>query len=155
MKLRGLSICLLMILCLFITGCGEEKTRDVATLDEFTNVASSKGFTVNDNMELYSEASYILEAKQAIYDDITIEMVKYTDSDYANKAQENHIESFDLLKTTGASAHKEKGSNYYSYSLVSNNRYMISTRVDNTLIFCKVMLSDKETVDGILDELGY
>ena len=48
-----------------------------------------------------------------------------------------------------------KGKNYYRYELVSNGYYMINTRVDNTLIFCKVMLNDKETVDEILDELGY
>lgn len=155
MKLKNISVYLLLIICLFITGCGEEKTKKVATLDEFGNIASEKGFTVSDTTDSYSNADYILEAKQAIYEDITIEMIKYSDSEYADKVQKNHIENFDLLKSTAATAHKDKGANYYSYSIVSNNRYMISTRVDNTLIFCKVMLNDKEIVDEILDKLGY
>lgn len=155
MKFRSLSFCLLIVLCLFITGCNSNNLKEVATLDEFSSVVSNKGFTVNDNMETYSEVDYILEAKQAVYDDITIEMIKYVGDEQASKVQENHIDSFDLLKSTGASAHKDKGKNYYSYSLVSNNRYMFSVRVENTLIFGKVMITDKKLVDKILNELGY
>ena len=155
MKIRNLSICLLLLLCLFMTGCGEEKSKTAVTLDNFSNIVSGKGFTVTDNMNGYSDVDYILNSKFAVYDDIEIEMVEYSNSDYANKVQEGHIESFDLLKSTGAHVKKDKGSNYYSYSLVSNNRYMVSTRVDNTLIFCKVMLDDKEIVEEILTELGY
>lgn len=155
MRIKNISFCLLLIICLFITGCGEEKTKEVATLEEFSNIATNKGFTVTDTYSTYSDASYILEARQAVYDDITIEMIKYSDSETADKVQKNHIENFDLLKSTAATAHKDKGSNYYSYSLVSNNRYMVSTRVENTLIFCKVMINDKEIVNEILNELGY
>ena len=155
MKIKNLIICLLFVMCLFVTGCGEDKVKTVATLDDFSNVLVSKGFTVVDNMNAYSNVDYILEAKKAVYDDIEMEMIKYTDSDTANKVQENHIESFDLLKSTGAHAKKDKGSNYYSYALVSNNRYMVTTRIDNTLIFCKVMVEDKEFVEEILESLGY
>ena len=155
MKIKNLIICLLFIMCLFITGCGEDKIKTAATVDDFSNVLVSKGFTVVDNMNAYSGVDYILEAKKAVYDDIEMEMIKYTDSDTANKVQENHIESFDLLKSTGAHAKKDKGSNYYSYALVSNNRYMVTTRIDNTLIFCKVMVEDKEFVEEILESLGY
>lgn len=153
--MKKLSIYLLFIMCLFITGCGEDKVKEVATLDEFETASISEGFTVNDNMIMYVNADYILESKKAVYDDIEIEMVKYTDSDYASQAQENHIESFNLLKNTGAYAEKEKGSNYYKYVLVSNGRYMLSTRVDDTLIFCKTMLEDRATVEAIINELGY
>ena len=138
-----------------MTGCGEDKIKTVATLEQFTNVVVSKGFTVNDNMEKYSNADYITESKKAVFEDIEIEMIKYTDSSYAEQVQENHIESFDLLKNTGAHFKKDKGGNYYHYSLVSNERYMVSSRVDNTLIFFKIMLEDKELVDEILNELGY
>ena len=82
-------------------------------------------------------------------------MIVYDDNEKAEKVQLSHIESFDLLKTTGAQAKKEKGNNFYHYSLISNNRYMASTRIDNTLIFCKVMVEDKELVESLINELGY
>ena len=65
------------------------------------------------------------------------------------------LDSFNLLKSTGASEKKDKGDNYYKYFLISNNYYMVSSRVDNTLIFCKTLLTNKEEVDKVLDELGY
>ena len=155
MRIKKRFIYLLFIFCLFMTGCGDDKTKTVATLEQFTDITTNKGFVVNDIMNIYENYDYILEAKKAIYEDVEIEMVKYTDSSYADKAQENHIDSFDLLKNTGAHSKKDKGDNYYSYSLVSNGRYMVSTRVDNTLIFFKIMLEDKDLVDEILNQLGY
>lgn len=154
MKFRNLCVFLLIMISLFVTGCGN-KTKEVATLDDFMNIASNKGLTVSDNIEVYETVNYILEAKVAVDDDLTIEMIKYSDEDYAEKAQDNHIESFNLLRSTGAHEVKDKGNNYYGYELVSNGRYMFSIRVDNTLIFGKVLLEDKELTEELLNDLGY
>lgn len=164
--MKKLSIYLLILGCLFITGCGEDKVKEVATIDEFDTAVMSKNFSISDE-DKYPDVDYILDYSVAYYDgngngysdndttDILIEMVKYSDSDYADKAQSNHIESFNLLKTTAAYEENDKGSNYYRYVLVSNNRYMISVRVDDTLVFCKTMLQNKELVDEIFDEIDY
>lgn len=153
--MKKLSIYFLIILCLFITGCGEDKEKVVVTTNGFDMVLTNKGFTVTDNMSTYSDADYILEAKKAVLDDIEIEFIKYSNSDYAKKVQDKQIENFILLKSTGAHEGKEEGNNYYKYFLVSNNRYMINTRVDDTLVFCKTMLEDKEIVEEVYNELGY
>lgn len=153
--MKKLSVYLLMIMCLFMTGCGEDKVKVSVTLDDFNTVLTNKGFTVNDNMNAYSGVDYIIDSKKAILDDIEIEMVKYSNSDYAGKVLDSQIDSFNLLKSTGAQEKKDKGSNYYRYSLVSNGRYMISTRVDDTLVFCKTLLENKEIVEEIYNELGY
>lgn len=153
--MKKLFCILIMVLCLLITGCGNDKTRTVKTLDDFGNSATNEGFSVKDNMISYVNVDYILESRVATYDDIEIEMIKYSNSDYAMQVQEQQIESFNLLKSTGAFVEKEKGSNYYEYVLVSNNRYMVSTRIDDTLIFSKVMLTDREIVEKIIDSLGY
>lgn len=153
--MKKLSIFVLIFMCLFITGCGEDKEKGVATLDNFNTVSVNNSFTVEDNMDAYQNVDYIVGSKVAKYDDIEIEMVKYTDDDYAEKVQDSQIESFNLLKSTGAFEDKEKGDNYYKYILVSNGRYMISARVEDTLVFCKTLLENKETVEKIYNELGY
>jgi len=153
--MKRLSIFILMIMCLFITGCGKDKEKIVSSSDTFVTILTNKGFIVENNMETYSDADYILEAKKAVLDDIEIEFVKYSDSEYAKKVQDKQIESFILLKNTGAFEKKDDGKNYYKYSLVSNNRYMINTRVEDTLMFCKVMLEDKDIIEEIYNELGY
>ena len=153
--MKKLSICLTFILCLFMTGCGEPKELAVVSLDTFRSVASNNGFTVSDNMDAYKNVSYINGAVLVTYRDIEIEMVSYTDIESAKKVQENQITSFNLLKSTGAFEDKIQGNNYYKYILVSNNRYMVNTRVENTLVFCKTLLTNKETVEKIYNELGY
>jgi hypothetical protein len=148
--MKCFKFCLLIIICLVITGCSSNETRSAISLKDFNNTAEFNEFTVEDNMKAYASVDYILEASLATYDDIVIEMIVYIDSEHASLVQEQHIESFNLLKSTGAMVEKEKGANYYEYSLISNNRYMVSTRVDNTLIFSKVMLSDKGIVVNLL-----
>ena len=143
------------ILVLFMTGCASNEVKTVTSVNDFENAAMNIGFAVYKGSSEYDTISYINEYSKVTLDDIVIEMIVYADSESANKVQKSHIESFNLLKSTGAQEIKEKGKNYYHYSLVSNNRYMLSTRVDNTLIFVKVMLEDKEIVDGIIEKLGY
>ena len=153
--MKKIGIYLLIIGVLFVTGCSNNTVKTAATLDDFESVLVEQSFTVSDNMKEYSGVDYVLESKKAIYDDIEIEMVKYTDSEYAKKVQDSQIESFNLLKSSGAAEKNFSGDNYHKYFLVSNNRYMISVRVENTLVFCKTLITNKETVDKVLNELGY
>lgn len=150
--MKKLSICLLIIISLFITGCGN-KVKEVVSLEDFSSVASSKNFVVM--LQDYTGVDYINEARIATLDGIEIEMLNYTDSKYAKQVQDEQIEAFNLLKTTGAWEDTDKGKNYYRYETVSNGYYMINTRVDNTLIFCKTLLENKDTVQSIFNELGY
>lgn len=151
--MKKLGTLLLMIICLLTTGCSSNKTKEVATLDQFSTSAMNNNFTIVT--DLYEDVDYILDSAKASYDDIEIEMVQYIDSDHATKAQDSHIENFDLRRSTGAHETKEKGKNYYSYELISNGRYMFSIRVDETLLFGSTLLEDKETVQKIINELGY
>lgn len=144
----------LVCACLITTGCGGD-SRVSSNLDSFTQVASNNNFVVNDIMNSYSGVTYITGAKKAMFDDSGIEMVIYDNEDNAKKAQEKHIDNFNTLKSTGASNKRDKGKNYYSYSLISNGYYMVSSRIDNTLVFSKVVLEDKEKIEKILDDLGY
>lgn len=153
--MKKLVICFLVVGCLLMSGCGKDKEKVAVTLDEFSTVSSDNNFVVNDNTSAYKNVDYVIDAKVAILDDIQIEMVKYTDVEHAEKVQNGQIDNFNLLKNTGANNIKDKGSNYYHYALVSNGYYMVSSRIDDTLIFCKTLLENKETVEKIYDNLGY
>lgn len=153
--MKKLSISLLLIICLFMTGCGEPKTKELITLDDFSMILANNNFSISDNNDSYGNVSYIEGSMKAVLDDIEIEMIDYTDNKSAEKVLEGHIESFNLLKNTGAHEKNTKGDNYHRYFLVSNNKYMISARVQDTLIFCKTDLDNKDMVDKIFEELGY
>ena len=149
------KIFLLLVLVLFITGCSSGVTKPVKNVNDFKTAASNKGFTVDEENKDYDGVSYIYEYGKIMTGESKVEMIVYSDSEKADAVQKTHIESFDLLKSTGAQAKREKGKNFYHYSLISNNKYMLSTRIDNTLIFCKVDLVDKDLIESLITELGY
>lgn len=145
-----------LFICLIFTGCGNAVTsKEVKNTDDFQTASSNNGFTVTDNMSTYQGQTYITNSMIATFNDITIEMVIYDTAESASKVQTNQIDGFNLLKNNSVTEKKIKGENYYKYFLISNNYYMVTSRVDNTLIFCKTLLPNKDKVDTILDELGY
>lgn len=145
---------LLIILVLFMTGCTSNTVKTTKNISDFENIVLTKGLSINEQYSGYNGISYITDHSYVVLGD-AFEMLVYSDVETADKVQQKHIESFNLLKSTGAQVIKNKGKNYYHYSLISNGRYMVSTRIDNTLIFAKVLLEDKALVDSILNELGY
>ena len=82
-------------------------------------------------------------------------MVTYDTTENAKKAQDSHIDIFKIMKGSGAVINKDEGKNYYKYDMVSNGYYMVTTRVDNTLVFSKTQATNKETIEKILNEMGY
>ena len=153
--MKKLSLIFIMCFCLFLTACGSDKEKEVKDLSDFTVASSNLGFTVTSNMDNYADIDYIKDAMVATKDATTLEMVIYDNSENAKKAQDNQIETFKKLKGSGANTNSDKGKNYYKYTMITNGFYMISSRVDNTLVFSRIPVDNKDSVDSIIDELGY
>ena len=153
--MKKISILFILFTCLFITACGKKESKEIGSLSNFENISINNGFTVKDNMGAYQNINYIIGSMVATKDDITIEMVIYDTTDNAIKAQDNQIKTFSNFKSAGSTTKKDKGENYYKYVFISNGYYMISSRIDNTLIFSKVLLTNKETVENIFTNMNY
>lgn len=153
--MKKIILFIISISCLFLTSCKSNITKDIATIEKFNEAATNNGLIVRDNKASYLNVEYVKEASIAEFENITIEMIIYDNEENTNLVQENHIKNFNMLKSTGASEIKDKGNNYYKYSLISNGYYMISSRVENTLIFSKTTLENKDKVIAILEKLGY
>ena len=149
---------LVFCICLFLLcGCTKEskESKVVRSVNDFENASIKAGFSVADNMGSYAGVSYITASKIATSGDISVEMVVYADSDSAKEVQDNQIESFKKIKNTATTENKEKGANFYKFWMISNGYYMVNSRIDNTLIFCKTPFKNKEKIEVILNELGY
>ena len=155
--MKKISLYMLCLICLVLSGCGSNKTKEATTLDKFQTVCVNNGFSYEDKLSDYQSQNidYIEGAIRATTDDVTIEMVVYDTPESADKTQEQHIASFMNIKSTGATAHKDKGKNYYKFTMVSNGYYMVSSRIDNTLVFSKTLLANKEKIETILNEINY
>ena len=152
--MKKYTIFILILFCLCLTGCGNNKTKEAKTLNDFEEICTNNGFTVDDNMLNYTDKE-ITGAKIAKLDNEQIEMLIYEDATYAEKVQEKHIDSFMQIRNTMVTVDKDKGKNYYGFKMVSNGFYWVSTRIDNTLIFTKVPVDYKDKIDTILNALEY
>ena len=151
--MKKIKILLVVFGLLLLTGCSN-KVKEVGTIDNFKDTTSEKELVATDNMANYA-VDYIKGAMVATSDDLSIEMVVYDNSDNATKIQESHISSFMNMKSTGAIIKKDKGKNYYKFTMVSNGYYLVTSRIDNTLIFTKTLLKNKDVVDSVLEEMKY
>ncbi len=149
------KIFLLIICGLCLTACVTNVSKEAKNVSDFEASAVANGFEVVKNNVDYEGVPYISEYSKVTYGESEVQMIVYSDSEMADEVQQSHIESFMVYKSTGAPVNKESGKNYYHYSLISNNMYMLSARVENTLIFCKINVKDKALVENIINELGY
>ena len=150
--MKKISLFFIGLFLLLVTGCGGNK--EVKSMDDFNKAASTNNLTVFDNMSNYSN-DYIKEAMVATSEDITLEMVIYDSSEHAKSVQDNQIEKFKNMKSSNTIIKKNNGDNYYKYTMASNGYYLVSSRIDNTLIFTKTLIKNKDIIDSVLDNLGY
>ena len=151
--MKKVKILLVGLCLLLITGCAGS-VKDAISSDTFRSVAEKNDLVIADNMESY-DADYIKEALLATGDDLSLEMIVYDTEDNAITIQDSHIKAFSNMKSTSEIVKKYKGENYYKYTMISNGYYLVTSRVDNTLIFTKTLLKNKDVVDSILNEIGY
>ena len=151
--MKKISLVLVIVMLLLVTGCGT-KTKEVKSLNDFYNVTAEKGLIASDNMGSYN-ADYIKEAMIARKDDLAIEMISYDTEDSATTVQDSNIEAFMTRKSSNSVIKKEKGENYYKYTMITNGYYLVSSRVDNTLIIVNTPIKSKDLVDSVLESMGY
>ena len=152
--MKKISLFLILSIFFVLTGCNTTE-KEVGSLSNFETNASNNDFTVVDNMNNYQGLSYINSAMLASKDETKIEMIIYDTEKTAINVQEKQIESFMNLKNTLATVSKEKGKNYYKFTMISNGYFMVSSRIANTLIFTKSPIDEKNNIENILNEMGY
>ena len=155
--MKRIGLLFVGILCLFITGCASNEVKDVKSLNDYRNAAISNGFSIYDKTNDYrnANATYITGALVATLDDIEVEMVIYDSDTSAEKTMNEHLETFATMKSPSMTSKSQKGLNFEKHILISNGYYMVTSRIENTLVFSKVLLKDKEQVEKLLKELGY
>lgn len=149
-KLLFVLVC--FISCFLLTGCGN---KDKITIDDFKSVMESKGYVVEDITSSMSEYGYITKTLVAKLDTHKIEFYVLKDVDSAVTFFNTNKTSFENSKSATATELLSESNNYSKYSLSTNNKYKVVSRIDDTVIFLNVDDTYKNEVIDILDTLGY
>ena len=138
---------------LVLTGC----TKTAVTTADFTALAQTKGYIVEDASSQFSAYDYIKEvtivAPQSL--DYQIEFYVLSDAAYAQSFFENNKTNFEMNKSGTYSDSSSSGKNYAVYKLNANDKYMFLERVDNTVVYVNTEKENKEAVEAFVKELKY
>lgn len=163
MKKVGLLIIIIIIvvavgvmgLVSLFTKLNEEKPS--ITAEKFEEIMAQKGYVTYDATSQFLGNDFVKNVYLAIADDYSyqIEFFELEDASYATGAYNEDRAVFESRKVTGYIETNVEMKNYSKYTLSSNGKYMVASRIDNTVIYVDVDDTYKDTVKALLDELGY
>ena len=133
------------------------KEKEPITKDQFSTKMQDMGFTITDASDQMADYSYVKSATLAIDGNRTyqIEFYELSDETYATAFYNNNKSIFESTKSGASTESNINGKNYSKYTLTSNGKYMVVSRVANTVAFVNVSSDLKDNVNTILKELGY
>lgn len=154
-KLRGFLITILCVCAIFVlTGC---VNKTALTADEFKTKAETNGYIVSDATSQTEGNAYVKSVYLAISEDMTyqIEFWELADVDSAQSFYNNNQTIFESSKGSGSMETTINLGNNDKYTLSTNDKYKVISRIDNTAVYVNVDEQYKDEVKDFLEELGY
>lgn len=159
MKNRLIKISLLLVVIgLFVTGCGK---KDSLTADDFkAKIEKEEKYLITDATSQfagikgskYIKKVYIASDKEYKYQ---VEFYEFSSNDNAINFYEHNKELFEQEKK-GKSTYTESNMfNYNKYTLKTNGKYNVLSRIDNTVAYVNGDIKYKKDIDSILKLIKY
>lgn len=149
------AVIIAVIMGVIIVNSNKEKTP--ITASDFYTTMSQKGYSLRDANSQYSSYNYIKQVYLAISKDYSyqIEFYELLDDSYATIFYNTNKSNFESSKGNAVAETNVELKNYSKYTLLVNDKYMVISRIGNTVMYVNVDNDYKDTVNSLLDELGY
>lgn len=133
------------------------KEKTSISAEDFKNTMESKGYIISDATSQFSEYNYVKKAYLAVDQNYSYKIEFYTleDENYAAAFYNNNKAIFESLAGNVSSGTNVNIKNYSKRTLSSNGKYMVVSRIGNTVIYLNVDEQYKDIVKDILNEFGY
>ena len=152
MKNKSMIIGILMIVvvCLITTGCFYKTLNK----EEFSEHFTALGYTINDKAEAKYEApTYLVASKNDV--PYKFEYYEFDTEVDAKKVYEKYKKSIGDYITTDSKNEERSNVAFSKTTAVSDNEYIIISRVKKTLIFIATTKEYQSEVDKVLEEIKY
>lgn len=160
-KITKIAIIISVIIAVVVLGTvlmfAFAQNKTPITAEDFKNKMEEKEYIIGDASEQFAEYGYINKSYIAANKDYTyqIEFYEILDSEYASSFFNLNKQVFEERKGNIVTETNVNLKNYSVYTLSTDNKYRVLSRIDNTVIYVNVDKQYKDEVKGILDELGY
>ena len=142
---------IIFIAAIFVAGCG---FYNLLNTEEFKNHFSAIGYTIStDEKSEYESKSYLVASKDNV--PYKVEYYEFENEVEAKKVYEKYKKNI-VNYITSSSQNKETTGAVLSKTVaVSDNEYIIISRVKNTLIFIAGTKEYSNEIDKMLEEIKY
>lgn len=145
-------IVLIAVVFLFLN-----KAKKSISVTDFKNKMEAKNYIVEDLSSEFNGYENINSVYIAVSSD-NDKQFEFATMNSESDAESLFNENKDLLqseKTDSAIETSENGKNYDKYDLITDDNYIVVSRIDNTMIYVDTSSENKEIIQLILKELGY
>lgn len=151
----------IILLIAIVIGIGVIKLlnreKESITAPEFVNNMQSRRYITQDVKSQFEEYDYIKEAYVASARDYSyqLEFYELSDENYATMFYSTNKSIFESYKDNSSVETNIDGKNYSKYTLKVNEQYMLLSKIDNTVIYLKSDIKNKDSINKLLKEIGY
>ncbi len=150
--LKKLSLFLLVILlCVSLVGCGEKVAK---TPEEFNDFMESKDFTVADSTLFAQTVVTAKTVLTALNDNYEIEFYELNCIETSKEFYNLNKEAF-LSEESSNTTTEITGSNFDYFDMTNDSGFRMTSRIDNTVIYCYTEVEYKDEVIKLVKEFGY
>lgn len=156
--LAVVAVIVVAIIAVVIIFAVLNKEKTPITLETFINMMQSKEYVTVDAKTQFAAYDYIEQVFIAAPGDYKYQIEFYKLSDETNAANfySNNKSIFESSKTGSVQAETNvSGKNYSKYTLSTNGKYCVVSRIGDTVIYLNVDDQYRDTIKDILKELGY
>lgn len=152
-----LGIVLFVVVTIGVVFALFNKSKVPLTAEQFKSTMEEKGYVVTDATAQFSEYDYVKKifVAEAANADYQVEFYELADESYAANFYANNKAIFESSKGNVSGETSVNMKNHSKYTLSSNDKYQVVSRIDNTVVFLNVDGSHKEAVKDLLKQLGY
>lgn len=151
---KRLTVFSILVMIVFMaSGC----SKDPITAEQFKTKMEDKNYNIVDITSQYASSPEFIKVYVAVTKDSSyqIEYYKFDSTDSAKKAYESTKNEIENSKGTTSAHTSVSLGNYAKYTLSSDGKYTVVSRVEDTLIYSNTTSTYKDKVKEELDDLGY
>ena len=143
---------LIIIAVVLLTGC--ELFYNLVDTKEFKEHFGALGYTVSEDEEgLYDSKSYLVATKEDV--PYKVEYYEFDEEVDAKKAFESYKKNLGSYIKTDSKDKETKGAVFTKRVAVSEEEYIVISRVKNTLIFIAGTNDYADEIDTLLEDIKY
>ena len=142
---------------LLVTGISFMKynqEKRLITAEQFKEIMESKEYTIYDITKQYPNFTMVYVAKNSTNN----YQIEFYENDYTSESIQVYnslVNDIESEKNESQNYSDMKFKNYAKHTLSANGKYMVVSRIENTVVYAEVDESFEDEVNNLLDEIGY